>query len=154
MIRVSFTLAVLLIITIQSCDDDDGLDGELVAGKVSGLDWSFQYAKANFNASTNAFDVELFDVRETASDPCAVVSINAYIGMSIPNEPGTYNLPFTDPKYTLTFNQEGVGQEFFVANSGFVEIFSISGRRIGGYLQAYYDDENSVEGTFVFDRCN
>lgn len=147
-------LSISITLGLTGCKDETGLGGNLIEGVISGEEWEYKFAKANYDPFNETFDVEMFGQMETINDPCAVFSINGYIDMVIPNQTGSFNLPFSNPKYSLTFSQAGVGQESFVANSGFVEIITISGRRVGGYIQAYYDDENIVEGSFAFNRCN
>ncbi len=142
-----------MLIVFVNCDNDNGLSGPLVNGTIGGETWEYQFAKANYLSSTDEFAVEMFGQLEMETDPCVIVSINAYISFTISNEEGYYPLPLSEGTKNLKFHQSGVGQQFLDATSGFIEITSIEGRRVGGYIQAIVDDENTIEGTFAFDRC-
>lgn len=150
-------LLILLFIlgsTFQACNNDNGLDDtELLNGIIGGEKWEFQYGKANSISFEDQIQIELFGLQESEIDPCAVFSSNGYLSFAIPSAEGTYNLPLIDQNESLKFHQPGVGQQFFVASSGFIEIITISGRRVGGYIQAEFDQFNIIEGTFVVDLC-
>ncbi len=152
--KIYVILSMILLITLIHCENDNGISENLMEGRIGGVEWEFQYAKAFYSNFGDEYMVEIFGQRETPVDPCSVNSILGYISLTIPNETGFYPLPFADASESLKFHQPGVGQDFFLASSGFVEVFSIEGRRVGGFIQATFDDDNTVEGTFVFDRCN
>ena len=147
--------AILLISValIISCKNEDGLSENLVTGVIDGNEWHYQYAKAFFDFNER-YDVEMFGQLEIETEPCVINSINGYISVALPVVEGTYNLPFAQETESLKFHLPGAGQKFFVANSGFIEVITVSGRRVAGFLQANFDQSNAVEGTFIFDRCN
>ncbi len=151
--RFLFSISFFSMVVMIACDTNDGLSGDLVNGKINGEEWQFQYAKV-FYSFNNEYEVEMYGQHERETDPCAINSINSYISVTLPGAEGVYTLPFAQENGSLKFHLPGVGQQFYVANSGFIEIISISGRRIAGYLQAGFDEDNTVEGTFIFDRCN
>ena len=153
-IWVFLSSLVLLSIFISCKEERDGMD-KLLAGMIGGEPWTFQYAKANLNSVDNIFDVELYGTQQTQDDPCTIINTaNTHLTIQIPNQVGNYNLPFPIQAQSLAFQQAGVNTTRFYATSGFIEISAISGLRVVGYLQAVFDEDNTVEGTFVFDRCN
>lgn len=151
--KIISILAGAALLILISCGNETGLDQDLLNGVIGGGEWRYQFAKANFDFN-GSVDIEMYGQMEQETNPCVINSIEGYISVTLPTETGTYTLPLPIQSETLRFHQPGVGQMLFVANSGFVEVFTVEGRRVAGYIQASFDEDNTVEGTFIFDTCN
>jgi hypothetical protein len=79
------------------------------------------------------------------------ISSETHLSIIIPNAVGNYQVP---SDLQVVFELAGSGNDNFRATSGFVEVTEAAGGIIVGYMQASYDDDNTVEGTFSFSRCN
>jgi hypothetical protein len=158
--RLSTHLLITLIcfatLSLSHCDDNTIMEAEPLEGLIGGEAWKFKFAKANYNDIDNLFDAELYstsqDTPSSDSDPCSVfITAEAHISMQVPDEMGNYQIP---SDIQVIFNLPGVGNEFFSATSGFVELSAANSQQVVGYLQATFDDENTLEGAFSFTRCN
>jgi hypothetical protein len=153
MIRSVFLLLALTQLFLSGCGDDDFGDVRILNGTIDGIAWEFKYAKANQQPFGNSMVIELYGLQETASDPCGISSTNPYVSITLPRSEDTYFLPLANGTDNLKFHKQGSNNQFVSATSGFVEITGISGRRVTGYMQALFDDQNQVEGSFAFDLC-
>ncbi|MDH5608364.1 MAG: hypothetical protein OEY56_02705 [Cyclobacteriaceae bacterium] len=144
---------VLAVISLsQACNNDSKNQlGPLLAGKISGKQWEYRYAKSMYASFTNSFETELFGLDQQEQDPCSIfLSPFNYVTMNVPNSIGYFQIP---ADLNVYFELEGTTANRLMATSGYLEVISIDGRRIGGYLQAVYDDSTQVEGSVIFDRC-
>jgi hypothetical protein len=145
-------LAGIVLFSLSNCDDNSNIEAAPLQGMISGEAWSFKYTKAFYNEIDNLYDAELYGSQQTQSDPCSVfISGESHLSMQVPNEVGNFQIP---SDIQVIFAQKGQGNDFFRATSGFVEISAASGGQVVGFLQAQYDDNNTVEGAFSFNRCN
>lgn len=134
-----------------ACDEEDDEIPQL-DGTIGGEMWFYKYSKAIFNSVDQVFDVEMYGARQSESDPCSIfISGETHLSVQIPNETGYFVIP---SDIDVVFEQEGTGNEAFNATSGYVEILSASSQQINGIMSADYDDGNTVEGSFFFERCN
>ena len=147
-----FFLISLSLLLLGSCDNDNGDNLPLLAGKVDGEDWSLKLGKALRDPFTEELDLSFFSTVEFGNDPCAIGnSNNAHLTITIPNQLGNFNIPFNGE--SLIFEQaESIAS--LQATSGFIEITQLTGIRGIGYLQATFDEDNTVEGRFQFEICN
>ena len=142
----------IALITLTNCGDNSELESEPLDGIIAGEAWTFKYAKANYNEIDNLYDAELYGTQQTNDDPCSIfISGESHLSIQVPNSTGNFQVP---ADIQVIFELPGGGNDLYRATSGFVEVTSSAGGQIVGFIQASYDDENSVEGTFSFRRCN
>lgn len=152
MIRFFFYVSTFTLLLFASCDNDLGDELPLLNGQVGGEEWTFKLGKAFRDPFGETLDVSFYSDQEFGDDPCAIGnSNNNHLTITLPYEVGNFNLPQNGT--SLVFQQAGSTASFQAA-SGFVEITQLTGLRGIGYLQATFDDGNSVEGRFQFDICN
>ena len=138
--------------TFTNCGDNSELETEPLEGIIAGEAWTFKYAKAIYNEIDNLYDAELYGTQQTNDDPCSIfISGESHLSIQIPNATGNFQVP---ADMQVIFQLPGGGNDLYRATSGFVEVTSSAGGQLVGYIQASYDDDNSVEGTFSFRRCN
>lgn len=146
------SISVLSLLAFSACDNELGEDLPLLTGQVGGEAWTFNLGKALRDPFGEELNVSFFSEQEFGDDPCAIGnSNNTHLTITIPSGLGNYNLPQNGE--SLIFQQAGSNASFQAA-SGFIEITQLTGIRGIGYLQATFDDENTVEGRFQFDICN
>lgn len=152
MSRFILIIAVLSLWVFSACDNDLGEDLPLLNGQVGGQAWEFKFGKALRDPFGEELSVSFFSEQEFGDEPCAIGnSNNTYLTITIPSGLGNYNLPQNGE--SLVFQQAGSNAAVEAA-SGFIEITQLTGIRGTGYLQATFDDANTVEGRFQFDICN
>lgn len=150
--RIKLVVSVLLLAVLISCNDENTQESTPLAGKIGSADWSYKYAKANYNEIDENYDVELYGTQQTDSDPCSIfISGESHLLTQIPNAVGNYQIP--SDTYVI-FDQEGTNSGSFRATSGFMEVTAAAGGQIVAYMEATYDEDNTVSGTFSFSRCN
>ena len=121
-----------------------------LTGMIGGEEWTYTKGRVAFSNTSN-FASGLI-LAENTNDPCAVVAtVNPHVSLSFPAIRGNYTLSVDNVE--VVFNLQG-GSVKLTAPSGFLEIVSVAGTEVIGFLSAYLDDENSVEGTFVMNACN
>ena len=137
---------------LSACDNELGEDLPLLTGQVGGQSWTFKLGKALRDPFGEEFNISFYSEQEFGDDPCAIGnSNNTHLTITIPSSLGNYNLPQNGE--SLVFQQAGSNAAVQAA-SGFIEITQLTGLRGIGYLQATFDDANTVEGRFQFDICN
>lgn len=143
------TSALLLIGT--SCNDQIEIPDEPLTGKVAGKDWEIKFGSfRQFSASE--FEYRFYSQKEVTTDACALfASTNPYISVVIPSGQASTSLPIIDPLRAFKFHF-GNGSSV-TANSGFVEVFAFDGFQIHGYIEAEFDENNTVQGRFTIDPC-
>ena len=150
--KVMLALSILTLLVFGACNNEVGEDLPLLTGQVGGETWNFKLGKAIRDPFGEQLDVSFYSEQELGDDPCAIGnSNNTHLTITIPFEIGNFNLPLNSG--SLVFQQAGSTTSFQAA-SGFIEITQLSGLRGIGYLQATFDEENTVEGRFRFDICN
>lgn len=150
--RSFLALAMLFLMAFIACDNELGEDLPLLNGQVGGQSWTFKLGKALRDPFGEELDLSFYSEQEFGDDPCAIGnSNNTHLTITIPVNLGNYNLPQNGQ--SLVFQQAGSNASVQAA-SGFIEITQLTGIRGIGYLQATFDDDNTVEGRFQFDICN
>lgn len=150
--RIIFAMIMLGLLGFSACDNELGEDLPLLNGMVGGEDWDFKLGKAFRDPFGEELDVSFYSEQEFGDDPCAIGnSNNTHLTITIPFAVGNYNIPQNGE--SLVFQQAGTNASFQAA-SGFIEITQLTGLRGVGYLQATFDEQNTVEGRFQFDICN
>lgn len=151
--RIICLACFLTMILFNACDNDTGGDLPLLTGRVGGETWTLKLGKAIRGPFQDELDVSFYSESELGDDPCAIGnSNNHHLTITIPHELGNFNLPLNGGE-SLVFQQAGSAASFQAA-AGFIEITQLTGLRGIGYLQATFDDDNTVEGRFQFDICN
>ncbi len=152
MIRLLLMLSTVTLLVFSACDNELGEDLPLMSGQVAGELWTFKLGKALRDPFGEELNISFYSEQEFGDDPCAIGnSNNAHLTITVPFGVGNFNLPQNGE--SLVFQQGGSNASFQAA-SGFIEITQLTGIRGVGYLQATFDDENTVEGRFQFDICN
>ncbi|MBV6646876.1 MAG: hypothetical protein KI790_15570 [Cyclobacteriaceae bacterium] len=138
---------------LTSCENEgSAFEDSPLAGRLAGFDWEYQYGQANFELSSNSYEVEVYSTAQTEIDPCDIVStIRGFVSVQFPSNTGTYQIP---GQATLSFIQPGIANIPLTATSGFLEITAITGTRISGYTEANFDVDNAVIGGFILQVCN
>jgi hypothetical protein len=145
-------LAFTYIILLTNCGDNSDVEAAPLEGTIGGEAWTYKYAKAFYNEIDDLYDAELYGTQQTEADPCSIfISGEAHISMQVPNSTGNFQVP---ADIQVLFDQPGTDNAFFRATGGFIEINTAAGGQIVGFVQAMFDDDNTVEGTFSFSRCN
>ncbi len=142
-----------LLFVLTDCGTDDGLrDAPILAGQIDGSEWKNKFGNAYRDNSERMYNITYFSDEEVSDEACTIAATGfRYLTISLPTETGSYNLPFNGA--SMRFHLGG-SLNTLEATSGFVEITQILGNQISGYLQARFDDANSVEGQFRLKICN
>jgi len=138
---------------LTSCGDDElDIPDEPLAGQVGGADWEFKLGGGTLFSSDFKYRFLLLSDKETGDDPCSIVSTsNPHIRMIIPLSTGSYSLPL--PVFSENVKFVLGDGTILSATSGFLEIVAIDNRQLVGVLQASFDEDNEVLGTFIVDLC-
>lgn len=150
--KFSFTFAVLTAGLFISCGDDKiDIPDTPLEGLVGGEQWDFKMGFFR-QWSASEYEYRLFSTQEQANDPCAVVSTsNPFIRVVVPSSGQSHQVTNADLRKNLKFDL-GNGT-VLNASSGFIEIFAFDGFRLYGYLQAIFDEQNTVQGRFEIEPC-
>jgi len=141
---------------LSSCKDDiSGFDLEKdpLKGKIGGEEW--QYAAGSANVNNSSYYLEGLIVGESTQDPCAIrVSSKLHLSIKIPGRKGSYNINSSlNSEATIIFNLPN-GVKRFTATGGFVEVVAVGSQQLIGYMSADFDDDNTVQGSFLLEFCN
>ncbi len=150
--KKSFLLLCVLLLT--ACGDDQvDLPDERLNGRVDGSEWSYKFGNAYLASGTLNYTLRLLSTSEVGEDPCPFISsTNPYLQVTLPLRVGNYVLPLTPFSDNFKFvHGNGV---VLSATSGFVEIVGIENGRVIGFIQASFDEENEVAGTFDLRICS
>jgi hypothetical protein len=154
--KKSLLLGLLSLVLLINCDETNNeITAENVAkGKVAGSDWEFGAASATSRLQFNDYKVTLMSTAENvASDPCSVVIPGTpYVQLTIPPALGNYSVS-ADANGVKFFDGSNA-TSFFTATSGFIQVVSFTSLDIEGFIQANFDDENTIEGYFLAQLCN
>jgi len=144
---------LLLLLISGACSSDNDLnDIPVLNGMVGGGEWSYKFGNSFRSNSGRTLDLSFFSTEETATDACTIATTgNTHLTMTVPNTVGNYNLPNNGE--SIVFHQENSTVQF-EATSGFIEIFEILPNQVSGFMQAQFDDGNTVEGQFRLKPCN
>lgn len=150
--NISLTLAILIAGQFTSCGDDQlDIPNVPLSGMVGGEQWDFKMGFFR-QWSASEYEYRLFSTEEQSDDPCSVVSTsNSFIRVVVPSSGQSHQVTNGDQRKNLKFDL-GNGT-VFNASSGFIEIFAFDGFRLHGYLQAIFDDGNTVQGRFELEPC-
>ena len=152
-IKLSFSVSALIgMILITSCGEDDPLRTISLRGKIGGADWTMKHGKAEVENSDPKISAFFFSSESTEADPCEIFfSGFASLQAQLPKETGVYSLPFENQRESITFIlPDG---SFLISESGQVQITTVSSTVVAGSITARYDDDNFVEGSFALNIC-
>ena len=152
--RIPFFWLLLGSLLLINCGRDEiQLSEQQVKGLIAGVGWEYKSSNAFIFSSNLKYQIMLLSNKETAKDPCTVrISGNTHISMIVPLQRGSFSLPLPNVQESPRFHISAGNTP--IATSGFLEIFDINNSIIFGYLQAQFDDENTVEGSFEAFVCN
>jgi hypothetical protein len=156
-------LGVLLILSglsfgLSSCGNDQiNLPDKKLEGTIGTKEWNSDKANAYTFSSDFKYQVKFLSSEEpTGSDPCSAPSPSKpYISAVFKPSEGSFSFStvLIDPNQVVVKIHPSTSKEFIVTN-GFMEIYIIDNAIMYGYIQAIYDDENTVEGSFEVRLCN
>ncbi|WP_425389632.1 hypothetical protein [Ekhidna sp.] len=156
--RKSFlsTLISLLIIFCGCGDDEIQLPDKLLEGTINGEEWSYKSANGYLVSSDLQYRVRFLSSEETVKDPCTLPTPTLAHVKAIfrPAERSYFIAPQAIDNNQVQVSFEVSTSQNLIATSGFMEIYAIENQVIIGYLQAYLDDDHSVEGSFQIRLCN
>ncbi len=148
-------ISIVSLTGIFSCGSDvNDFDPEKspVKGVIGGEDWEYQSANGLYNASYGFIEGRMLP--DSLADPCAVrVTSKPHLFFRVPAQRYNFNLPTIDGSAVVNFNFDN-GSKNLTASGGYIEIVEISGNYAIGALNAVFDDENEVQGTFLIQICN
>ncbi len=146
---ISFT------ILLSSCKADEiDLPDEPLAGKIDGQDWETKFGNAYIYSSDLKYKYLLLSTAELGDDPCPILSSsNPHLQMILPLGTGSYSLPL--PVFSENVKFVLGDGTVLSATSGFIEVIAINPdtNELVGYLQADFDEDNEVMGTFIIELC-
>lgn len=153
--HIFLVFSIMSLATVFSCDSDvNDFDPERspVKGVIGGQNWEYQSANGLFNASYGFIEGRMLP--DSLSDPCAVrVTSKPHLFYRVPAQRNQFGLPTVEGSAVVTFNFEE-GNKILTASGGFIEIVEINGNYAIGALNAVFDDDNEVQGTFLIRICN
>lgn len=153
--RCFFIGAFLFISILISCKGDDiDLPNDPLAGKIGGIDWDYKFGNGYPFSFDGKFKFLLLSTMESGQDPCPIVSSgNPHLQMVLPYGTGSYTIPLSifDESVKFVLGDGTV----FQATSGIIEVFAINPdtQQLVGYIQADFDEDNSVQGRFIVELC-
>jgi hypothetical protein len=151
---VFFILMAGTLAIFQSCGDKGvQINTDPMVGKIGGQDWTFKFGNAYLETGDLKYRLRFLGMQESGEDPCPIVgSGNPHMEMLTKITPSSRSLPLPVFSESLKFVL-GNGT-VYSATSGFIEITLVDNLIIYGYLQAIFDDNNSVQGSFRIRICN
>lgn len=152
--KVVFIIALISLVVFTNCDDSSDEKIPRLSGQIEGSSWKYQYSKAFYNSIEERFDVEMYGENQTEpfEDRCSIfISGETHLSVRVPFETGYYAVP---GDIDVVFELSGTGNESYTAVSGYVEVVEATSQGVSGVLQAVFDENNSVEGSFSFSSCN
>jgi len=152
---VLFAITLTVLTLSIGCDttlDDFDPSEDPLTGKIGGEEWTYSSAYASENIRTSILEGLL--ILQDIQDPCAIrLPTDPYISIKVPSLRETYNLPSINGNIEVIFNTRN-GAKRLTASGGFIQVVAFSGREAIGFINATFDDDNFVEGSFVLEICN
>jgi len=153
-----FFLSALSLLTFQNCGSDTiELPENDLEGKMEGTDWTYGTANGFRLSTSGQYEVNFISDEELTSSPCSLPSPGRSHVKAI-FRPGFQSftvspVAINDDQIQVVF--QVTNAKAITANSGFMEVFDISGGIISGYLQASEDVNSTfVEGRVEIELCN
>ena len=141
----------LILINISCVSDGGATDLQELNGSVNGEAWTLKMAGATRDLQRKTVEISFYSKEEIGDDPCAIaISGKNHLSIQLPYAEDNYSIPSADAN--LIFNFAG-SIKSVNASSGFIELNTIIGNVISGYLIAEFDDDNKVEGQFRATIC-
>ena len=150
LIQIFKKLFIFQVLLLHGCQGDL-TETTILQGMVGSKAFTYKYGKANQNWLIDGYIAELYGQDQEDEDPCLIyASSSSYISLEIPSTIGFYQIP---SDLAITFQQPGIADESYQATSGFLEVIDMNLGRMNVYLEANYNTENTVRGTFIIDLC-
>lgn len=149
-----FLLAAVIVALFSCGSDINNFDPNKspVEGVVGGQEWQYKSANGSYNASFG--HIKGIMTEDSLSDPCAIrIANKPHLFFQIPARRFNFTLPTIDGSATVMFNYDNNSQ-IYTASSGYIEIVEINSNYAIGSLNALFDDDNQVQGTFIVQICN
>ncbi|WP_436514492.1 hypothetical protein [Ekhidna sp. To15] len=142
---------------LVACGNDDiQLPEQELLGKIDGQEWDYQSANGYLISSDFQYRARFLSDEESVSDPCTLPSPTLKHVKAIfrPAEISYFVAPQAIDDNQVQVSFEVSPSKSLIASSGFMEIYAIDNLIAFGYLQAFLDDDHSVEGLFEIRLCN
>ena len=151
-------VSVLALLSFQNCGSDTiELPENDLEGKIGGTNWTYGGANAFRRTTGGQYEVKFISNAEAPANPCGLPSPGlAHVKAVFTPSFGS----FTVSPQAIDGNQVQVifqvsNAQAVTANSGFMEVFDITGGTVFGYLQASEDVNNTfVEGRVEIVLCD
>lgn len=147
---------------IISCGGDESNDDPTYSfadqdlqGLIDGQPFFIGFGSATESSFNNEqFSIKIYDQDEDVTNVCEFFGFGNEVSIlfEIPESVGLYPLSFSQVSQTVTlFNPVEVLN--VIASDGAVEILTITNEVVTGRIDAYFDDQNNVNGYFTVDIC-
>ena len=147
--------AFLLHSVLISCKGDDiDVPDVPLGGNIGGADWEYKFGNAYLFSSELKYKFLFLSTLKPGEDPCPIISSsNPHLQMILPFSTGSYSIPLPQFDENVKFVL-GDGT-ILSATSGFIEVIVINPdtQQLVGFLQADFDEDNSVQGRFIVELC-
>jgi hypothetical protein len=140
----------------ESCNFID----QQLQGKVFGNAWEFKYGFAmeqdfvGEDSITTALQIALFNVADSTT--CNYQADTAYVNFTLDNmSTGVRKLNFENGNMIIFQKPSASGAELEIALDGCYEIVSIDtvNKLVSGKIDAYFSEDNKINGTFEIPYC-
>ncbi|MCP4457621.1 MAG: hypothetical protein GY816_06285 [Cytophagales bacterium] len=146
---ISFT------IILSACKGDDiDVPDVPLAGKIGGVDWEYKMGNSTLISADFKYKFLLLSTKELGDDPCPIISSsNPHLQMILPLQSGDYSIPL--PVFDESVKFVLGNGTVLSATAGFITIIAIDPdtQQLVGYIDADFDDDNQVSGTFIVELC-
>ena len=146
---------LLSLVLFSGCDDEVNnfdLSKDPLSGLIGGADWEYTGGRLLYSTLSNQAAGNIYN--ELLEDPCLKPNtIAAHLQVAFPTAKGNYNLPFINNTGYIRFATPN-GGPIYTAAGGFIEIVEVTSFEIVGYISADFDDNNTVQGSFLIQICN
>lgn len=162
----TYAKIMALLLICASCKEDEadtGFSDQPMAGKISDL--AYTSTSGGGQAIDWVFDESRVDITiggELVSEPCSYSYDGPVVSFIVLKEVGTYTLDedwVSDAsvgQYLVYLHPNGNSDpdDFIIVSDGAIEILSVTSESISGRVNARYDDQNFVNGSFTVNYCD
>ena len=152
----ALVVGLSLLLSVSSCGGDQlDIPDQPLQGSINGDEWSSEIANAYRLQGSFQYRVRFLSELEPVSDPCALpfpglAHVKAIFSLSM-GDFSVAPLAIDDNQVQVAFE---IGATSLLATSGSMSIFDINNGIVVGFLQASFNDDNSVEGIFRINICD
>jgi hypothetical protein len=142
--------SLVLALALAGCSSSSGGDAIVsspLSGKVGGQSWTFQTGATDTFLSQDSDDFAAV-LYATSYAPCTGNPSGPHLFVSVPKQPGVYNL---SPTRNVTFTVNDTDN--LISLDGVVAVHEVTATSVTGGLQTHYDGGNDVNGQFQLTVC-